>query len=138
MDVLVLIGRVLFVLIFLSSGFAHFAATEAMAGYAQSRGVRSARPAVLASGALIVVGALMVLFGIWIDLGALFLLAFLVPTAVMMHAFWKESDPMAAMNERVQFFKDLSLAGAALFLFAFTAYLGSDLGLTITEPLFSL
>jgi len=138
MDVLVLIGRILFVALFLASGIAHLTATEAMSGYAKSKGVPSARLAVQASGVLLLVGAIMVLLGLWIDLGTLLLFVFLVPTALLMHAFWKESDPMARQMEMVQFQKDLALAGAALFLFAFTAYLGNDLGLTITGPLFSL
>jgi hypothetical protein len=35
-----------------------------------------------------------------------------------------------------QFLKDLALAGAALMLLALISYVGSDLGLTITGPLF--
>ena len=44
MDVLFLIGRILFSAIFLSSAFAHLTATGDMAGYAESRGVRPGRP----------------------------------------------------------------------------------------------
>jgi len=40
--------------------------------------------------------------------------------------------------EMTQFSKDLGLAGAALMLFAFFAYVGEDLGLTLTGPLFNL
>jgi putative oxidoreductase len=138
MDVLVLIGRILFVVLFLMSGVGHLTATNMMAGYAQSKGVPSPRPAVIVSGVLLIVAAIMVLLGLWIDLGALLLLVFLVPTALLMHAFWKESDPGVRQMEQIQFMKDMALAGAALFLFAFTAYLGPDLGLTITEPLFDL
>jgi putative oxidoreductase len=138
MDVLVLIGRIMFAVIFLSSGVGHLTATNAMAGYAQSKGVPSPRAAVMLSGVVLLVGAIMVLLGLWIDLGALLLLVFLVPTALLMHAFWRESNPEARQMEQIQFLKDLALVGAALFLFAFTAYLGSDLGLTLTEPLFDL
>jgi putative oxidoreductase len=34
-------------------------------------------------------------------LGALLLVVFLVPTAVLMHGFWKESDPQAHQMEMV-------------------------------------
>lgn len=138
MDVLVLIGRVLFVPLFLASGFGHIAQADAMAQYAKFKGVPAPKPAVLASGVLLIAGALSVLLGVWADLGALLLLAFLLPTAFLMHAFWKETDPQAKQTEMVQFNKDLALAGAALMLFAFFAYVGTDLGLTITGPLFSL
>lgn len=136
MDVVALIGRILFVVLFLGSGFAHLSQTEAMAGYAKSRGVPSAKLATQLSGVLIIVGALMLLLGIWADLGALLLVVFLVPAAVLMHAFWKETDPQAKQMEMIQFQKDMGLAGAALLIFALIVKLGPDLGLTITDPLF--
>jgi putative oxidoreductase len=138
MDVLVLIGRILFVGIFLTSAMGHFAQTTAMAGYAQSRGVPAARAAVLVGGLLLLLGGVSVLLGLWADLGALLLVVFLVPTAILMHGFWRDTDPQARRMEQVQFFKDLGLAGAALMLFALFAHVGSDLGLTLTGPLFRL
>jgi putative oxidoreductase len=136
MDVVALIGRILFAALFLGSAFGHFSQSEAMAGYAKSRGVPQARLAVLGSGALILVGGLMVLLGVWMDLGALLLVIFLVPTAVLMHPFWKETDPMAKQNEMVSFNKDIALAGAALLILALYAGYGAELGITITDPLF--
>ena len=136
MDVVALIGRILFALLFLGSGYGHLAQSEAMAGYASSRGVPAAKLAVQASGVLIIVGGLMVLLGIWADLGALLLVLFLLPTALLMHAFWKETDPQAKQMEMIQFQKDLALAGAALLIFALVVKLGDGLGLTITGPLF--
>ncbi|MBF6299961.1 DoxX family protein [Nocardia amamiensis] len=137
MDVVVLIGRVLFVVLFLSSAFGHFAQTGAMAGYTQSRGVPMPTYAVLASGALLALGGLSVLLGVWADLGSLLLVVMLLPTAFLMHGFWKETDPQARQQEMIQFNKDLALAGAALMLFAFFAHV-DELGLTITGPLFDL
>lgn len=136
MDVVALIGRILFALLFLGSAFGHFTQSEAMAGYASSRGVPMAKVSVLASGALILAGGLMVLLGVWLDLGALFLVLFLVPTAVLMHPFWKETDPTAKQMEMIHFNKDIGLAGAALIIFALYAGYGDDLGITITGPLF--
>lgn len=138
MDVLVLIGRILFTILFLSSAFGHLTQSAAMAQYTAARGVPAARLAVLGSGVLILIGGLMVLLGIWHDLGALLLVIFLVPTAVLMHGFWKETDPQTRQLEMISFLKDLALAGAALALFALFAHVGSDLGLTITDPLFDI
>jgi uncharacterized membrane protein YphA (DoxX/SURF4 family) len=96
-----------------------------------------AQPVVLVTGVQLALGGLMVLLGIWADLGALLLAAFLIPTAIIMHGFWRETDQQARMMEMVQFNKDLALGGASLALFAFFAHV-NDLGLTITGPLFSL
>ena len=138
MDVVVLIGRVLFAALFVVSAVGHFGQTDAMTGYAQSRGVPLARLAVLAGGVLLALGAVSILLGLWPDLGALLLVAFLVPTAVLMHPFWKETEAQAKMMEQVQFFKDTALAGASLMLFAMFAHVGDDLGLVIVGPLFDL
>ena len=136
MDVVALIGRILFALLFLGSAFGHLTQTDAMAGYAASRGLPQPKLAVLGSGVLILVGGLLVLLGIWIDLGALLLVIFLLPTAFLMHPFWKETDAMAKQNEMVSFQKDVALAGAALLILSLYAGYGSELGITITGPLF--
>jgi putative oxidoreductase len=138
MDILVLIGRIMFVFVFLTSGWAHFTKRQMMAQFASSKKVPAPLPTVLAGGVLLLAGGISILFGIWADLGALLLVLFLVPTAVLMHGFWSETDPQARMMEMNQFSKDLGLAGAALMLFAFFSYAGDDLGLTITGPLFNL
>ena len=135
MDVVLLIARVLFAALFLGSAINHLTQSEGMAGYAASRGVPMAKQATLVSGVLLLLGALSVLLGVWGDLGALLLLAFLLLTAVLMHAFWRETDPTAKQMEIVQFNKDVGLAGAAL---AFFWVFSQEPGLTVTGPLFSL
>ncbi|MCX4626575.1 MULTISPECIES: DoxX family protein [unclassified Streptomyces] len=138
MDVLVLIGRLLFIGLFAASGVNHLTQTKAMAGYAASRGLPLAVPATVASGLAMLVGAVSVGVGLWADIGALLLAAFSFSVAVLMHGFWAEKDPQAKMMEQVQFFKDVSLGGAALVMFAFFAYAGHDLGLMVTGPALSL
>ncbi len=135
MDVVFLVGRVLFALIFVSSGFGHLKGYPAMKGYAESRGVPAAGPAVIVSGIWIILAALGIVLGVWADLAALGLVVFLVLTAFLMHGFWREKDQMARMMEMVQFQKDLGLAGAALVFFAALAS-GADLGPMLTDPLF--
>ncbi|ROP37907.1 DoxX family protein [Saccharothrix texasensis] len=136
MDVVALIGRILFVVLFFGSAMGHLTQTAAMAGYAASKGVPSAKAATFGSGVLMAIGGLMLLLGVWADLGALLLVLFLLPTAFLMHNFWKETDPQAKQVEMIQFNKDLALAGGALMFFGLYAGPGSELGLTITGPLF--
>jgi uncharacterized membrane protein YphA (DoxX/SURF4 family) len=137
MDVVVLIGRVLFVVMFLISAFEHFAQADAMTGYVQSRGIPAAKAGVLGSGALMGIGALSLLLGVWADLGALLLVIVLLPITFLIHRFWSETDAQAKQGEMIHFNKDLALSGAALMLFAFFAHV-DELGLTITKPLFHL
>lgn len=131
-----LIGRILFVVLFVGSGFGHLTQAKTMAQYATAKGVPAASLAVPLSGVLILVGAVMVGVGIWPDFGALLLVIFLLPTAVLMHGFWAETDPMTKMNEQTAFLKDISLAGAALVMFALFSTLGDELGLVVAGPIF--
>lgn len=138
MDWIALLGRILLVPLFVGGGISHLTKTRDMAAYAQAKGVPqgAARPIVIGSGLMILVGGLMVLLGVWADLGALLLVAFLVPTALVMHAFWKVDDPQAQPVEQAQFMKNLALAGAALLMFVL--FTTSEVGLTLTGPLFAL
>ncbi len=138
MDVLVLIARILFAFLFLASGFGHFASRKAMAGYAASKGVPYAEASVIGSGVLVLAGAVMVLLGLWGDLGAVFILIFVVSTAVLMHPFWKETDEQSKMMEMVQFNKDIALAGGAIAFLVLFSFAGPTLGLTLTDPVFSI
>lgn len=133
MDVLFLVGRILYAYLFLGSGVGHLTKSADMGGYASSRGIPAGRVVVLATGVQIVVGGLMVLLGVWGDLGALLLFLFLLGTAVLMHPYWKESEPMAKQMEMIQFNKDIGLAGAAL---AFFWVFQNGVGLTLTDGLF--
>lgn len=137
MEVLFLIGRILFAYLLIGSGIGHLTKTAAMAGYAQSRGLPNAKLAVQVSGAALVLGGLSILLGIWGDLGSLGIAILLVITAVAMHAFWTESDEMAKMTEMVSFNKDIALAGGAL-AFYVIFYLTDGVGYyTITGALFN-
>ena len=137
MDVVLVIGRVLFALLFINSGIAHLTKLEAMTGYAKYKKVPAAKLGVIVSGLMILVGGIYVALGIYADLGALLIALFLIPTSFLMHAFWKETDATAKQNETISFFKNLSMAGAALIIFALGAT-GTDFGPSITSAFFSL
>ena len=133
MDIAFLIARILFAALFLGSAMGHLTKTKDMSGYAAARGVPAPYLATLASGVLVLISGLMVLLGVWGDLGSILLIVFLVPTAILMHGFWRETDPTSKQMEMIQFNKDIALAGAAL---AFYWVFAHDPGLTLTDALF--
>jgi uncharacterized membrane protein YphA (DoxX/SURF4 family) len=138
MDALFLIGRILFAGLFVASGLmGHLAAYPQTRGYAQSKGIPVAGPAVIVSGVGIIAGGLGIAIGVWPDLAALGIAVFLFFTAFFMHPFWKEREQMARITELTQFQKDVALLGAALVFFAVTAF-GGEFGPTLTDPLFEL
>ena len=128
MDIVMIIGRVLFALIFVSSGINHFTKTQAMTGYAQFKKVPAAKASILLSGILLALGGVSVILGVYADLGALVLAALLVIMALKMHDFWSQTDAQAKQTETIAFFKNVSMAGAALFMFALIASGAGDEG----------
>ena len=136
MSAILLIGRILFALLFINSGINHFTKLEAMTGYAKYKKLPAAKLGVLLSGLMILLGGLFILLGVWADLGGLLIGVFGILAAIIFHNFWKETDATAKMNESIAFFKDMALAGAALIIFglvakhgdiAFGAHIGSHL-----------
>ena len=121
MNAILVIGRIFFAFIFITSGIAHFAKLEAMTGYAKYKKLPAAKLGVLLSGLMLLAGGAAVLLGVYADLGALLLAIFLVLAAVIFHNFWAEKDATAKQNETLAFMKDIALAGAALVIFALVA-----------------
>ena len=133
MDAVLVIGRVLFALIFVASGINHITKAEHMTGYAQFKKVPAAKASVLLSGVLFLLAAASLILGVYADLGALVLAVLLVMMAVMFHDFWKQTDPQQKQMEQIAFFKNISMAGGALVMFAALAV--SDEGARIIGPM---
>jgi putative oxidoreductase len=114
-----LVGRLFFSLLFVVAGSGNFAGPTI--AFAASQGVPMASLLVPFSGILAIVGGLSIALGYKAKLGAVLLILFLVPVTFMMHAFWTVHDPMAAQDQMVHFMKNVSLIGAALFIFHFGA-----------------
>jgi putative oxidoreductase len=136
-DVVFLIGRVLFALLFVSSGLMAHLGEGGKAGreYARSLGAPSPDLLVPLSGVAIIVGGLMIAFGLWADVGALLIIGFLVGITPIMHAYWKVEDPQMRSIQSAMFFKNIALLGAALIIF-YIYNQGQDLDLSLTDALF--
>lgn len=118
-DVAELVARLLLSWLFLQSGIAHLTQVKPMAGYAKAVGkIPMAKTAVVVSGLMLLLGGLSILLGYHPRVGAALLFIFLVPTAFLMHAYWREADPMQRAGQRAHFWKNLALAGAALWIVA--------------------
>jgi len=115
----VVLGRFLFVLIFVMAGANHF--NKQSIGYAASQGVPLASIAVPLSGVLAIAGGLSILLGYHAKLGAWLIVLFLIPVTLMMHKFWTVSDPMMAQIQMILFMKNVSMLGGALLISQFGA-----------------
>ncbi|TDL72813.1 DoxX family protein [Rhodococcus qingshengii] len=118
MDILFLIGRILFSLIFISAGFNHikdFTHTVEM-----TKKVKAPFPKLSAAAMSLfaLVGGLSVAFGFYSKIGAFLLFIFLLPTTFIVHRFWGLPDDQKQIQS-VHFFKNLSLLGATLMILYF-------------------
>ena len=116
MDIVLLVGRILFGGFFILMGINHFQNLAMMSGYAKSKNVPFARLAVIATGVMLVVGGASVLFGILPIVGLTVLILFLLSTLITMHDFWNLKDPQQRAAEQVNFLKNVALIGASLAL----------------------
>lgn len=117
MDIILLVGRVLFGGFFVMGGAMHFMKLPMMTEYAQMKGAPMPKLSTILSGMVIMFAGLGVVFGVYQSLSLLALAVFLAVITPIMHAFWTVSDPNMKMLEMQMFLKNMALLGAALALY---------------------
>lgn len=113
----VLIGRILFGGLLAFQGLNHFLNTDAMTGYAQAKNVPAARAGVLVSGAMLILGGLGIILGVFPTVAALLIAIFLIVTTLKMHDFWAVPEDQQ-QEEMTHFIKNVELLGASLVFLA--------------------
>ena len=108
-----LAGRVLLGGFFIISGLRHFQHLAMMAGFTGSKGVPSPKLAVMISGLMIILGGISILLGVRPHWGIALVSAFLIPVTLLMHQYWKHTDPMMRINDQVNFMKNVAILGAS-------------------------
>jgi uncharacterized membrane protein YphA (DoxX/SURF4 family) len=78
-----------------------------------------------------------VVLRIWPDVGMLMIAAFLIPTTLVFHRYWTFSDPAQRQTHRGGFYRNVSLLGATLALFALFTVAGPG-RFAITGSFFNL
>ena len=114
-----LIGRILFSLIFISSGLTHVFQLNQMSQYTASMGVPLPTVATLVTGIMILSGGLSILLGYKVKIGAILLVVFLIPTSFIAHAFWSIEDSMQSQMQMSMFMKNIAMTGGALMFYYF-------------------
>jgi len=117
MNYLVLLGRILYSLIFLEAILSNFSASSI--AKAADKGMPMSNILVPAAGIMAFAGGLSIVLGYKAKLGAWLIILFLVPVTLMMHNFWAVSDPMAHQMQMIMFMKNVSMLGGALLISQF-------------------
>ncbi len=136
--VIVLAGRILFA-IFLGAvaGVGHFRRSKMMEGYAKSAGFPIPAIAGWPVGVWLIAGAASIALGIWPDIGALMVAAFLIPAALFFQAFWGIEEATQKQTQTSFFWRNMIGLAACAMMFGTFVALGPALRFTITAPLFN-
>lgn len=118
MNYVLLLGRLLYSLIFILAGISHF--SHETIQMAADHGFPMASFLVPASGVLLLLGGLSILLGVKARYGAWLIVIVMVPLTLCIHRFWGVHESMQ-MLQKIMFLKNLSMIGAALII----AYFGS-------------
>jgi putative oxidoreductase len=133
---ILLLGRILFVALFAFSARGHIVNHARFVSTAKGR-----LPVPYVAGwptaVWLLLAALLMVLGIWADIAALMMAAFLVPTTLLFHRFWTFSDPAQRRTQEGSFYRNVSLLGASLALFALFSVVGAG-QFAITGPLLKL
>lgn len=135
MDVVDVVGRVLFAFVFWQNGYRQLAHRANSVAYAKSFGAPYPEFSVPFTGVVMLTGGTLLVLGVWPDLAVLALAAFLVTAAFVAHRYWEETDFGMRAGQEAQFMKNIALAGACLVMFAVFNQFGDDLP-GLAGPLF--
>ena len=116
MEIVFLLGRVLFGGFFIVAGINHFQHLDMMAGFSGAKGVPAPKLLVSVSGLMIILGGVSILLGLRPFFGVVLVTLFLIPVTFWIHNYWNDKDPMTRINNKVNFQKNLALLGAAWML----------------------
>ena len=117
MRALAWIGRLVAGAYFIFGGLNHFFNVRTLGSYAASKGVPAPEFLVICSGALLLLGGISLILGLWPKVGVGMIVLFLVIVTPAMHTLWNETG-MQRMAELANFTKNLGLLGAVLSLLA--------------------
>jgi uncharacterized membrane protein YphA (DoxX/SURF4 family) len=111
-----ILARTMFVTYFITMGMSHLVHFRTHAQFIRGKGVPLAAGTTALTVVTMVIGGLLLLLNWHTLIGAAQLFGIILPAPFFLHHFWKETDSYARLSEFAHFFKDLSLAGAALLL----------------------
>jgi len=117
-DFAALIGRIALAMIFITSGFGKLTGFSGTAGYIASKGVPL--PEIAAALAVLIElgGGLAILAGWMTRWISIFFVIFLIVISPIFHNYWTMEGP-ARMTNQIMFWKNVSILGGFLLLFAF-------------------
>jgi len=116
-DVIVLLGRVALGAIFVKSGLQKLMALSAFAASLASRGVPQSSVWAVIGATVEFVGGILIVTGLRTREASLLMVLFVIVATGISHRYWEFADAARRLQES-QFFKNLSIIGGFVLLFA--------------------
>jgi uncharacterized membrane protein YphA (DoxX/SURF4 family) len=117
-DVVFIIGRLIFGGYWVLSGLNHFTNMKMMADFTRQRGVPfPVELSVAVTGLMMLLGGLTIILGVYTYIGMALIILFLLSAMIFIHKFWEMSDPMARMMEMILFMGNVAYIGVLLMLY---------------------
>ena len=113
-----LVGRILLAVMFITSGFGKITGFDGTVGYIASKGLPLPQVGAIIAIACELGGGLLLAFGFKARWAGLVLAIFTLAAGVLFHDFWN-ADAAAKMGQTINFWKNVSIAGGMLMVFAF-------------------
>jgi putative oxidoreductase len=112
-----LLGRILLVLIFITSGFGKITGFEGTVGYIASKGLPLPQLGAIIAIIVEVGGSILLVIGYKARWAALALAIFTLAAAIFFHNYWAV-EAAEKMGQQINFWKNISMAGGMLMVFA--------------------
>ena len=116
-DVILLLGRIALGAIFVKSGLQKLMALSAFAASLASRGVPQSSVWAVISATVEFVGGILIVTGLRTREASLLMVLFVIVATGISHRYWEFADAARRLQES-QFFKNLSIIGGVVLLFA--------------------
>lgn len=117
-NVAALVGRILLALIFITSGWSKIGGFDGTVGYIASKGLPLPQVAAIVAILCELGGGLLLAVGFKARWAGLVLAIFTLAAGILFHDFWN-ADAAAKMGQTINFWKNVSIAGGMLMVFAF-------------------
>lgn len=116
-----LLGRICISTIFILAAINKVMDYEGTAQYMASKGMTMVPVFLILAGLVEFIGGLFVLLGYRTRLGAILLLLFLIPTTIIFHDFWNQTDMASKHLQLNEFLKNLAIFGGLLYVLCVSA-----------------
>jgi putative oxidoreductase len=113
-----LIGRILLAFMFIHSGFGKITGFEGTVGYIASKGLPLPQVGAALAIAVELGGGILLAVGFKARWAALAIGLFTLAAGIFFHDFWN-ADAASKMNQTINFWKNVTIAGGMLMVFAF-------------------